>query len=374
MNKKSKRKWIPGLIILLTALNFMSCGGDDEETTWMYTYEDYRVRSKDVEQTSLGDYIVFGMTYDDSLSYALWLANIACTGDLLWEKAVCSGEACAMVVLRDGGCAITDAGSADIHVLKVDSTNTVEWERTYGGPRSDFASSMCATRDGGFVLLGTTEVSFPNQWDHDDLFLLRANASGNEYWKRTYNLGNHYTERGGEVHQTTDGGFVFTGVTHGWSGPGQGLLVKTNEDGYIEWIEYFDSTSVQCMCVCSDHNYAVVFDSMICKFDGQGDTVWAVPFSAGIGRAMCGTNDNGCVITGGSYYEDTDIWAVKFNSQGTVEWSNTYRDEEATYGADIVQTNDGGYVILGCTHDIDFPVTSNMVLIKTNTAGEVIQP
>lgn len=364
------------MLMLFTIAVCISCGREDEETTWMYTYEDYRVRGNSVEQTSEGGFVVGGTTYDDSLSYALWIGRVNEMGNLLWQKALRSGDACAMVMLMDGGYVISNLGFTDIIVLKIDSAGGVEWEKVFGGPRCDFASDLCATRDGGFVLLGASEMSFPNIWDKEQLILIRADASGNDYWKRTYNMGNGYIERGGKVQQTADGGFIFTGVTYPATGPKQGVLVKTNEHGYVEWVEYFDGVSAQCMCECFDQQYIVVFDSTVCKFDKHGNSVWEVPSPAPhcTARTVSGTSDIGCVITGQFFITETDIWVTKLNSEGAVEWSYTYHDIDAAYGVDIAETRDGGYIILGCTHDIDFPVSGHMVLIKTNAAGEVISP
>ena len=74
--------------------------------------------------------------------------------------------------------------------------------------------------------------------------------------------------------------------------------------------------------------------------------------------------------------ESFDYWVTKFNSEGVLQWSKTYGGTNDDRGSDIIQTNDGGYAILGYTQSIDEDVTQNggfqdYWIAKLNTSGDI---
>ncbi len=74
------------------------------------------------------------------------------------------------------------------------------------------------------------------------------------------------------------------------------------------------------------------------------------------------TNDGGYIVVGttGSNNSDVsgnhglmDIWVVKLNSTGIIQWQKCYGGSYNEYGSDIQQTTDGGYIVCGWTNSID---------------------
>lgn len=57
--------------------------------------------------------------------------------------------------------------------------------------------------------------------------------------------------------------------------------------------------------------------------------------------------------------ESFDYWVTKYDVNGNLLWSKTYGGTNDDRGSDIIQTNDGGYAILGYTQSIDEDVTVN---------------
>jgi hypothetical protein len=74
------------------------------------------------------------------------------------------------------------------------------------------------------------------------------------------------------------------------------------------------------------------------------------------------TNDGGYIVIGTTGSNNTDvsvnhglmdIWVVKLNSLGVIQWQKCYGGSYDEYGSDIQQTMDGGYIVCGWTHSID---------------------
>ncbi|WP_242655207.1 fibronectin type III domain-containing protein [Clostridium cellulovorans] len=105
------------------------------------------------------------------------------------------------------------------------------------------------------------------------------------------------------------------------------------------------------------------------------------------------TSDGGFVITGsipingapGTY---SNVFVCKFNSLGNIEWTNNYGLEtHDEWGNKIIQTKDGGYLILGSRskssfatydpttkqwiHDIIFDIPNTMYIAKLNSLGQL---
>lgn len=89
------------------------------------------------------------------------------------------------------------------------------------------------------------------------------------------------------------------------------------------------------------------------------------------------TNDGGYIIVGTSQsfnldLESADLWILKLDSEGEIEWQKTYSGESFNY-LSIEQTSDGGYFIGGrysWTPDFSFYIWDFLVL-KLNSMGDI---
>ena len=86
-------------------------------------------------------------------------------------------------------------------------------------------------------------------------------------------------------------------------------------------------------------------------------------------QSITKTNDGGYVILGyvqsndgditGKTNESFDYWVLKFDASHNLEWSKTYGGTGDDRGHAIIQTQDGGYAILGYSTSNDLDVTEN---------------
>jgi hypothetical protein len=68
------------------------------------------------------------------------------------------------------------AGETDLWVLKLDSSGSVQWQKTYGGTKGDSAYSIQQTSDGGYIMAGGTSSFGAGE---TDLWVLKLDADGN---------------------------------------------------------------------------------------------------------------------------------------------------------------------------------------------------
>ncbi len=81
-----------------------------------------------------------------------------------------------------------------------------EWNRTFGGARSDIAHSVKPTSDGGYILTGWTESYGAGK---KDAWLIKTDKNGSEQWNKSF--GGTGDDEVSSVQQTLDGGYIIAG-------------------------------------------------------------------------------------------------------------------------------------------------------------------
>jgi len=89
--------------------------------------------------------------------------------------------------------------------------------------------------------------------------------------------------------------------------------------------------------------------------------------------SVINTSDGGFALVGYTYSYgagSSDMWLVKTDGSGQVEWDQYYGGIRSDYGFSIVATKDGGYALTGGTESYGAG-DSDMWLVKTNNQGEI---
>ena len=206
-----------------------------------------------------------------------------------------------------------------------------DWSQTYGGSGDEYAYSVVQTSDGGYALAGFTDSSGAGSFD---FYLVKTDSAGNQNWTQTY--GGVGDDKAYSVIQTADSGYALAGYTTSSSVDViNSWLVKTNSTGNEQWSQIYGSTG-------DTEAYSVVQTS-----DG--------------GYALGGYTD----ASGAGGY---DVWLVKTDSTGGVQWSQTYGGSSDDYAYSMIKTSDGGYALAGFT-DSSGAGGFDFYLVKTDATG-----
>jgi hypothetical protein len=360
------------LKISLVAILLVSClFAQAPDTLWTKTFggEGWDVGNS-VQQTKDGGYIIVGHKDFGAGDNDVWLIKTDPSGDTLWTKTF-GGEVWDHGYLveqtTDGGYIMvghTDsfgAGDNDVWLIKTDSSGDTLWTKTFGGEGRDYGYSVQQTSDGGYIMVGSTELFGSRD---DDVWFIKTDESGDTLWTKTYGWG--FYDVGESVQQTTDGGYIITGSKN--SGNQDVLLIKTDASGDTLWTRTYGrysedyGTSVQ---QTSDGGYILTggsgfwifreYQIWLIKTDSTGDTLWTKTFGGegwNSGSSVQQTKDGGYIIVGyteslGS--DDKDVWIIKTDSSGDTLWTKTFGGEGWDSGNSVQQTADGGYIIVGET-------------------------
>ena len=104
------------------------------------------------------------------------------------------------------------------------------WTRTYGSSGDERAHSIQQTNDGGYIIVGYTNHLPGGDYD---VYLLKTNSNGDVLWTRIYGAAG--IDYGYSVQQTSDEGYIISGLTYSNHNYAQIYLIKTNPDGDILW-------------------------------------------------------------------------------------------------------------------------------------------
>jgi hypothetical protein len=341
---------------------------------WNYTFGgiDYDCGSS-VQQTADGGFIISG--YSSSFgagNYDIFLIKTDSNGTTEWDKTFggSGGDICGSVMQTDdggfilaGGTSSYGAGSRDVWLIKTNADGNKEWSKTFGGANFDSGESVQQTTDGGYIIIGRTESYGGGM---SDVWLIKTDSAGNKEWDRTFG-GGHY-DYGWSGEQTTDGGYIITGLTESYGAHGDYWIIKTDNDGYKIWdvtfgtIAYDSAHSIQ---QTIDGGYIIAgfsnsygagwYDIWLIKMDSNGTKEWDETYG-GPGGDTCGsvmqTIDGGYIIAGGTYsYGNggSDAWIIKADINGNEKWNKTFGGTNFDFAASGWQTADGGYIVTGRT-------------------------
>jgi len=327
-----------------------------------------------------GDFMLAGFAYDNKIGTGYeWVMRIGSDGDVRWAKFLRGFEVGFMVPLSDGnlllvGGASSDTGFGDVAAVKMTPDGVVQWGRRYGRAYADSAAAAAIVSDGGFLLAGLSS----NGSGYSDLYLVRADATGSsgclEQDLRVWATPFDPVFIGTPIVEATDVALavealppsVETRMT-------QGDILCTTEappPQVASWSRIYGGPNYDeafALAPTSDGGYVVAGrtasfgvreggdDVWVLKLDGQENVVWQKTYGGtNIDQAfaLARTSDGGYVVEGrtasfGAGWDD--VWVLKLDGQGNVQWQKTYGGTGDDEARAIAPTSGGGYVVAGYT-------------------------
>ncbi|MCD4665668.1 MAG: gliding motility-associated C-terminal domain-containing protein [Bacteroidales bacterium] len=127
----------------------------------------------------------------------------------------------------------------------------------------------------------------------------------------------------------------------------------------------------------SDNSILGGKDIVIIKFDSQGSEQWSKVYGGNsdeLPRAIIQTEDMGYAIIGNTNsfgFGNKDIYFLRIDSNGEMIWSKTFGGNNEDRGFSVKQTNDNGYILGGSTQSFGAGLR-DAYIIKTNNDGEIL--
>ncbi len=285
-------------------------------------------------------------------------------------------------------------GKYDYWVAKLNRHQQIQWSKTIGGNLEDYLQSIQQTSDGGYILGGTSSSGISGEKTDtsrggDDYWIVKLDSSGTVEWNKT--IGGRYADYLQSIQQTIDGGYILGG----YSGSGiSGEKTQASRGGVDYWIIKLDSSgsimwdktiggngydALNSLQQTSDGGYILggissspisyektqasrgLADYWIVKVDNTGNIQWDKTIGGRYDdflRSIQQTKDGGYVLGGSSQSGNSgeksqrsrgviDYWIVKVDNVGNIQWDKTIGGNSTDEPRSLQQTSDGGYILGG---------------------------
>ena len=191
----------------------------------------------------------------------------------------------------------------------------------------------------------------------------------------------------------TDDGYVGYGGTEDQNNIGQMLLLyKINKQGEeLIWKpfgenyhSYYPGNFGGAMIKTDDGNFALAYHaqhngigySSFMKLNNNLDTIWKRDYTTDnlwtLTMNCNKTQDNGYILSGSVKPAEDEKWDVlllKTDSDGNMQWYNSYGTETQEQGSNAIETSDGGYLIGGFIYTPNIDHSLDALVIKTDSLG-----
>lgn len=304
---------------------------------------------------------------------------------------------------------------------------SLAWVESFGGSGIDQATGVISTDDGAFMVVGSTysndgHFAGLKSTTDADYFLMRVRPDGGVDWTKVY--GGDDDELATGLTKTADGGYVLVGYSRSdncFTGSNGGFhdyfILKVDAQGNEIWCQNFGypgSDQAQDIIETREGDLMVTgfFDVSASggqgnddrdnagtlhgvgeywgiKLDADGQFFWKRYFGGSNNDRsynVMQTNDGGFVLIGAAESDDFDIvdsrgsydyWAVKIDAQGDLEWTRSFGGSEIDIAYDIATTLNGNFLIVGDARSNDQDVSNNfgnadIWLIEIDPQGNLI--
>lgn len=290
----------------------------------------------------------------------------------------------------------------------------VEWKKCYGGSNTDGFFDIKNTSDGGYVAAGyarSTDGDVAGNKGYIDCWVVKLDASGNIQWQKC--LGGSLGEWVAAINQTTDGGYIIAGYSYSSDGDITGhhgdfyetdvWVVKLDASGNMQWQNSMGGTDddyAEDVKQTPDGGYIVAgsaystdgdisnpwwssYDFWIVKLDDLGNIQWEKTLGGEYWDQSFEihlTADGGYIAGGATDYSinrGVDIWVVKMDSTGNIQWENNYGGTESDWAYSLKPALDGGYIVVGKTRSTNGDVSGahgaeDGWIVKLDNAGNLL--
>jgi hypothetical protein len=277
-------------------------------------------------------------------------------------------------------------GGNDIYIVKTDDKGDLLWSKTFGSTGNDYTYSVRQTKDGGYIIGGTTSSFGAGGYD---FYLVKTDASGNLLWNKTFGgSGNEYAYL---VQQTSDGGYIIAGNTNSFGAGGDDFyLVKTDVNGNLSWSKTYGGSGndwAYSVKQASDGGYIIAGttfsfgagnnDFYLVRTDGSGNLLWNKTYGGtgrDFARSVEQTSDGGFIIGGNTTsfgITGMNDYLVKTDASGDLSWNSTFGGTVGEVAFSVQQTRDGGFMIAGYTQSFRPGLLCDYYLVKTDVNGNL---
>jgi hypothetical protein len=297
-----------------------------------------------------------------------------------------------IIAVSDGGSvAIGNSksltGSPSLNVIKTDTNGNKVWEWTDAGSSNE-GYSIIETPDKGYIVAGSSNNTLTN-----GIFLRKLDPAGKTIWTQTFKKGDYYY--GSHISPTRDGGFIITGSVMrndtSQSSLWDGYALKTDAEGREQWTGFFmgeKNDFAKFIRQTEDGGYIIAGTTesygiagipytYLHKMNEFGNKEWLTTYGSGLGNeklSVIQTPDGGYILMGTFLPDATnqgcmDLFLVRTDDHGKELWKKNFPGMGRTTGNLLIQTAEGITVIEGSCQGSEHEKNNGIVVLDIDLNG-----
>lgn len=250
-------------------------------------------------------------------------------------------------------------GNSDYWVIKLNAQGGEEWQHTFGGKGQDDLTTVLRTKDGGFLLGGSSSSDkeggekSTNCFGGLDYWIVKIDKKGTIEWQK--NFGGVYNDELRSMTLTSDGGYVLGGSSNSPEsgnktkkqlGQSDYWIIKLDKDGNEQWQEVVGGTG-------DDQLYVVLATK-------DANLVLAGNSNSETGENKTRSNESG-----------TDFWMVKLKAEDhSILWQETYNIAQVDVLTSVVENDDSTLLLSGYAQGEKSKVKSQKSKVPSTALGK----
>lgn len=278
------------------------------------------------------------------------------------------------------------------------------WITNYGGESSDVGGDVLLARDGGYFIVGTSNLRF-HPVPQGDVYLIRTDSAGRLLWEKTFV--EEGRQMGKSIIHANEGTLLIAGCSSSSASEGvDAYLLRVDPDGNALWSKTvggpldewvftaFEVTGGGYLLVGNIVDPAdPIADSgaagyagfngrssiHLARIDEGGNEIWSRSHDMNanvIASSAVGMPDGDLLVLATVTYfpdPDDDLVLLRVDEDGNEVWTRRWNDGQAA-ATDLIPTSDGNYVIAGSySHSDDTDRSkSDYLFIKIDPEGNEI--
>ena len=323
----------------------------------------------EIIQTSDGGFVIAGYTTSFGAGQRdAYLIKLDSLGNILWQKTYGTNlleQAYSVKETNDGGLIISAfiyAATANLFLIRTNQDGDTLWTKNIGLSGNDFGSNIQLTDDGGFLVIGYTDSNIST--GDRDVWLLRLDSTGTILWQRTY--GGTDADEGFKLLKLSDDNLLISGYSESYSSGGDrdGWIVKTDPSGNFIWSKGFGGSEYDDFAAATEDEDGDLYftgtsvssgnrNLWIVKTDPTGDHIFTKTYGGSDeewGYDIKRTNDGNFIVTGSSRSNSSglgQLWLLKIDELGDTLWTKFFTSVNGSTGYSVIQATDNGFAVTG---------------------------
>lgn len=331
---------------------------------------------KAVLESDNGDIYIAGSTQSYGAGGKdMYIIKTNSYGNEIWSRTIggaSDDEATEIIATSDDGLLILGstasygAGGTDIFLVKINSSGSLVWQKFFGGPGNELGEDILQTSDGNYMINGVTNSSGSGL---RDVYVIKVNSTGTMLWSKTF--GGIADDGGSSLCNADSGNVMLFNYTDNYGALNRDLyVIKINSlgDSLNSWryggSEYEEAQSIERTVdgnfILFGHTASfghIEHNMYALKISGNGVVLWQNDYGGTIhdgGEHGKQSDHGGYILAGRSYSFDNyfeQMYLVKTDESGNLEWQKDIGGAEDDAAYNITETDDA-YLLVGNTKSI----------------------